>query len=642
MVVKVSLRLVNVQSGLLSEHSFGSAPAYLAISHTWKANFFPSNVPFVQSSGALALRTVIEKKYPDISHCWVDTICIRQADDEDKRRQISLMGQIYQGAVAVAIMLNCELNLHQDEIYRLSDELEGACLMSANETWREDGPRWATGPGRQLLVKAMNGLEVFTRDGWSSRIWTLQEFVLAKSIIWIGSDLIPVHVKDILFGAIPDICDVLNITECIGGKFSKLFSHFQGMVNCRLKKIDRTRIMELLGNRSATMPEDEVYGVMAASGVNIENVSSNQKEDIWRHWCEQAIREGHLRWALLPSYVSPQTSVAKSPQNRNCAIPDFYMRHKSSSVSQLDSIEPLGPIKVDSGSVTMFGRWAGSCTLVRYLGGVYENPANQIHRNMTLISFAQGSWSLALNIALAFGAGRYNPYQIRVIAHVLQSSFSRVIQAIKKGEDGFRPNVRGRLQDYVWVDFMQLQMSQMPALNDGEAYLVTINNGIKSTHTVAVFGDEICPNAQLDALHFEANGPDGRSVCMIVQRPSEIIEEDFRKRTRFSQSSLHKVAMTLPVSITSNPRTARRYGQHVLETAQLQEFCIGGDRCAGCDQQRSSSDAPTPLPRPTAPSLADLRRIERALLVASRLSNIKIRKKRRSVLSHKKHSTRTR
>ena len=637
-----SFRLVNVQSGLLSEHNFDSPPAYLAISHTWKASLFPPNVPFAESNGALAVRVVIENKYPGISHCWVDSICIRQTDDEDKQRQIPLMGQIYQGAVAVTIILGSELHLHQEEIDRLSDELEGACLMSANETWREDGPRWTVGPGRALLVKAMNGLEVFARDEWGSRIWTLQEFVLARAIVWIGSDHMPVQVKDILFGAIPDVCDVLNITECIGGKFSKLFSHFQGMVNCRLKKIDRTRIMELLGNRSATMPEDEVYGVMAASGVVIENVSTKPREEIWQHWCEKAVGEGHVRWALLPSYVSPQSKAIQSLHIRNCTFPDFYMRHKSSSASQLDSIKPLGPVKVDSGSVTMSGRWAGSCTLLRRLGGVYENPVNQIHRDMTLILFANGSWPLALTIALAFGAGRYSTQQTRVIARVLQSSFSRAIRAIEKGEHEFEPKVRGRLQNYIWADFMQLQMSQMPAMNEGEAYLVKINNAITSIHAVAVFGDEIPSNVRLDALHFEANGPDGRSTFMIVQRPSEVIEEDFRNRTGYSQSSLHKVAMTLPISTTSKLRTARKFGQHVLDESPLQEFCIGGDRCAGCALQKLSSDVPKTLSRLTVPSLADVKRVERMLLVASRASKTMIRKRRRSILSHKRHSIRTR
>lgn len=639
MVAEIPLRLVNVQSGLLSEHNFDSPPAYLAVSHAWKTNLFPSTVPFAESDGARALRVVTEKKHPGISHCWVDTICIRQSDDEDKQRQIPLMGQIFQGAVAVTIILGSELNLHQEEIDRLSDELQGACWMSANETWLEDGPYWADGPGRQLVVKAMNGLETFTRDEWGSRIWTLQEFVLARSIVWIGSDHIPVHVRDILFEAIPNICDVLSITECIGGKFSKLFSHFLGMVNCRLKKIDRTRIMELVGNRSATMPEDEVYGVMAASGVNIENVSSKRKEDIWRRWCEQAIREGHLRWAFLPAYVYPQSRATQSPQSRNCAFPDFYMRHKSSSASQLDTIEPLGLVKVDLGSVTMSGRWAGFCALIRHLGGVHENPPNQIHRELTLVLFANGSWPLAVKIASAFGAGRYKPYQSRVIAHVLQSSFSRAIRAIEKGEDGFRPNARGRLQKYIWTDFVQLQMSQMPAMNDGEAYLVKINNSIKSTYAIAVFGEAISPNSRLDALHFEANGPDGRSAIMIVQRPSEALEQDFRTRTGFSQSSLHKVAMTLPVSITSKLRTARRFGQHVLDTPALEEFCIGGDRCAECARQWTSTDAPSsPAPRRAAPTLADLKRVERALLIASRASEIKIRKKRRSVLRHKRRS----
>lgn len=55
--------------------------------------------------------------------------------------------------------------------------------MAANETWRDDALYWGNGLGKEIIIKAMNGLEIFTRDEWACRIWTLQEFVLARSII---------------------------------------------------------------------------------------------------------------------------------------------------------------------------------------------------------------------------------------------------------------------------------------------------------------------------------------------------------------------------------------------------------------------------------------------------------------------------
>lgn len=437
------LRLVDLYSGHLSEHSYDDAPPYVAVSYTWRAKLFSPTTPFVRTMGGRAMLVVVQKYFPSLSHCWIDTLCIKQDDERDKQRQIPMMGKIYHGAVAVTVALASKLTISQEEIDTLGQKLEGAMFMAANEKWRDDGLYWGNGPGKEIVIKAMNGLEIFTRDEWACIIWTLQEFVLARSIVWIGSDYIPLRVREIIFSAIPQICDTLNISDCIGGKYRRLYSYFSGMMNCKLGGIDRTRIMELLGNRSPTVPADEIYGAMAASGVIIDLSDPNRsREYIWRLWCEQAIREGHIRWALLPPYVSSQYKL-NSASGWNCVLPDFLMRHQSSSALALDSIKPVSPVIVNAnnGTVAMTGRWAGSCKLIRRLGRVYEDSEQGlIHRDITLIILAGGNWLLALRLALAFGAGRYNRKQTIMIARVLESNFTRAIHVIEMGtEESFRP-----------------------------------------------------------------------------------------------------------------------------------------------------------------------------------------------------------
>lgn len=541
-----------------------------------------SNNAIYPDRGRTCRLVVVQKYFPSLSHCWVDTLCIIQDDEQDKQRQIPMMGKIYHGAVAVTVALASKLTISQEEIDTLSEKLEGACFMAANETWSEDGLYWWNGPGREIIIKAMNGLEIFTRDEWACRVWTLQEFVLARSIVWVGSDYIPLRVREILFSAIPNICDTLNISECIGGKYTRLYSFFSGMMNCKLREINRTRIMELLGHRSATVPADEIYGAMAASGVIIDLSDPNRsREYIWRLWCEQAIREGHIRWALLPPYVSSQYK-SNSSSGWNFVLPDFYMRHQSSPALALDSINPVSPVSVNAnnGTVTMAGRWAGSCILIRRLGSVYEDSEQgHIHRDITLIILAGGNWLLALRLASAFGAGRYNRKQTIMIARVLQSNFTNAIRVIERGtEENFRPRIIGSREATVWADLMTLQMSVMLGMNHGVAYLVEIRNSIKHTYAVAVFGDnkffQVQP-ARLEALHFEANTTDDRWALMIVQRP----DNNSRDLT------LHKAAMTLPISLSSDINSARKYGQHVLSRVAYQQFSIGGSCCFICSTQ---------------------------------------------------------
>lgn len=68
------LSLVNVYSGHLSEQNFHDAPPYVAVSHTWRAELFPPTTPFIQTAGGRAVLVVVQKYFPSLSRCWVDTL----------------------------------------------------------------------------------------------------------------------------------------------------------------------------------------------------------------------------------------------------------------------------------------------------------------------------------------------------------------------------------------------------------------------------------------------------------------------------------------------------------------------------------------------------------------------------------------
>jgi hypothetical protein len=113
-----------------------------------------------------------------------------------------------------------------------------------------------------------------------------------------------------------------------GTEFAILHTHFSGMATPRLGDNDATRIAELLGNREATGPVDEVYGIMAASTVKIDPIKGETREEAWERWCEAAILKGHIRWLMLP----PASTAAKigSTSSPNCftiflfALPSLF------------------------------------------------------------------------------------------------------------------------------------------------------------------------------------------------------------------------------------------------------------------------------------------------------------------------------
>ena len=581
-------RLLHVGTGCLEQVLIDQILPFIAISHTWAEALFPPNTSFHQQQGAEAIKCLLSQSFPNVQYCWIDTLCIDQADPEDKKRQIPLMGEIYSKAEAVAIISGTPIGLTQEDIDCVTERVEDAVEMYREESWKSEGEKWETGQRRQFLKEAMDCLDLFTRSPWATRVWTLQEFVLAKSTIWIGGDLIPIRISEELFIAIPDICETLNIAECIMGKYSILYHHYRGMAGARLGQIDRTRVMELLGNRTASLPVDEVFGTMAASGVVIEQLGVESKEEAWRLWWEKAVREGHVRWALLPPAI-PALAGATNSQTQgyhNCVMPACSTRHLASLSSGLDTVTSLGRVEVENGTVTMDGRWAGICKHLHKLGRVHQDGKGLLHRDITLILFASNNWTLSLRIARAFGGGRYTRRRVFVIAQVLKHNFYRAqLAVLSHTEDGFRPRFRNQYYKLIWSDFMLLQSGHMMVMNEGVAFLAELQNDVCKADIVVVTEGKAPPSGRLMmAVDFGAVDTSGRTLLTVVEIPEDLVN---RSAVNGHESlSYHKVgvAMALEVSDLDN---ARKFSAFTLSDANIYRFSVGGSRCIGCRRGNS-------------------------------------------------------
>lgn len=563
-----TFRLINISTGEVSSHLLSNSPPYLAASHAWSENHFPLGLPFLISPGRQALIAVNEQQHArDVVYCWVDTICIDQQDDEDMNRQIPLMGQIFNGAVSVVIMLGCDLQMSQAEVDQLSKQLEPAVQMHVEEDRGDHRVFWQNGPGRALIVRGMKGLARLTTTAWATRVWTLQEYILASNVVWVGRDLTSLKIDDILLSALPDVCDTLNIDECFEDEFHNLYAYFSGMSNMRLKRGDRTRVMELLGNRSAMLPRDEVYGIMAASGVEIPTSSSETDVGAWSKWFEQAVCEGHIRWLLMP--VASSESLTHRGM-ASCILPPFQIRHKLSSGSALDTVKPLGSVKMEQGTVVVEGRRIGTCEIKERLGVVHEPVPNRIHRDITLMLFSQGKWRRACRVARAFGAGRYSPQQIHVIARILKRNYVRAVRAVRyHREADFSLRRMSKSESHIWGDFMEFQMGQMPGMNEGVAYLAHLSRQSTLVEAVVVLPPDDEPvQMGLDVIDLGGRTLDKRCIFMVVTATKNDGDTDV--------SVLHKVAVTLPVT--------GDYENYIVQVP-LQKFAIGGEACVICQER---------------------------------------------------------
>lgn len=563
-------RLLNLSTLAVEEFDLDSHPKFLAASHAWIENAFGSQqqpVAFEDSFGGKGLKSVAIQIYTDVGYCWVDRLCIKQDDKQDKLNQIPLMERIFTQAKAVVVLINAELGTTQAEIDRLSTQLEGVVAMYDNKAYAQEGSIWQQGLGKQRITLAMKGLYRLASTVWVTRVWTMQEYVLAKKVHWIGLEYQPITLDDRLISAVPDVCNTLCIEEALTVEMQVIYHYLRGMASFRLDAIDRTRVMELLGNRQTKKAVDTIYGSMAASGVVIQPLAGESEWGAWRRWCEMAVNQGNIRWILLPVNGKPPNEE----EEWSCIVPYFTDRDKISSSSCLDKVEPLTTVTIVDGCVTASARNVGTVEIIRRLGKVHEPDKGLIYRDITIIMFAQAKWRLALQLASAFGGGRYDAEQMEAVAQVLVQSYLTTVESvIHHTEDSFHPLIRDNFQQRVWSDFMQLQESQMLGLNEGTGYLcrVVSDRVDEEVITVLVAGDSLqLTGLRLELLDFEAKAPDGRSILMVVQRTSQ--EDTMRV--------LHKTAMTLPIS----EDVCSLWKDQKVETIRL-----GGVGCSICNEER--------------------------------------------------------
>jgi hypothetical protein len=429
--------------------------------------------------------------------------------------------------------------------------------------------------------------------------------VLAREVVWIGRDMQPIRMDDRLFQAIPELCDQLAIKECMlrepETEFAILHTHFKGMANSRFGDIEATRIMELLGNRKATVPVDEVYGIMSASTVEIDPIKGETKEEAWERWCEAAVLQGHVRWLMLPpAPFDPQIGATSS---FNCALPCFSLRHDLSSASYLDSVTPFEPVAGNNGTFALTGRYVGSCQLIRRLGSTHCSKSGLYHRDITLILFSRGNWHLALQVARAFGGGRYNRKQLIVAAQVMANNYARACLSIRKEkEEEFSPVVTLFFQARVWDDLMQLQeRCMMDLINISTRFCAMMSRtDMRTSITTVVVTNGILPAGELHCIDFNAVAGDRRRILMVIEAHGCQPESRKDLAVGLSKRALHKFGTTLPISDDYDG---------IWSIQPMTRFNISGSDCEVCSGTAGTIDQP-PNSTPGAPLLIDSKRLK--------------------------------
>ena len=377
----VQTRLLDLDSLELKTFKIGHLPPYVAISHVWSENLFPVSVVDdpARAKGLQLLQKAALWELSGTRLIWIDTWSIRQHDSRDKYRQIPQMGVIFETAEAVVAVTTHVFSFAQREWNSLAFDMNAKLQILTTSSKDVLKTRQHYDPLVPLLSKAAAIFLEIARLRWFNRIWTAQEFLLARSIAWVGGNGVPLRIRPI---------DMVHSLTCIlnDGRRSNPLSGdwisekikleaLESICQLRLGLCDSTRAMQLAEFREAAVLDDEIYGLMSAARVVIYPPldHSLSPAHIRQIWWTRAIREVHLRWALLPVWSSQSMTLQANPGPKqssvwNCAMPVFGDHTQASRKSTIDSVSTIGKVDVTAGTISAVGRLVGTTFLHVYLG----------------------------------------------------------------------------------------------------------------------------------------------------------------------------------------------------------------------------------------------------------------------------------
>jgi hypothetical protein len=234
---------------------------------------------------------------------WIDAICINQKDLEERQSQVVLMKDIYTKSERVVIWLGPDpasdgVN-HLFEMVQTIPNLPSPQLSKRERTFFEmnvvDADRWNQGEDTArskvldkkdfvILNQAKTGAIAILKRPWWSRVWTVQEMVLAPSaIIMCGNLAAPsLDVRrtcaDVLMHAVTDAFDTGDDDDLLD--FGDLFDDPDGILYMATMRLHRSfstkmelgKLLQFLRWLRAKDPRDKVYGSLgiAASTYGIE------------------------------------------------------------------------------------------------------------------------------------------------------------------------------------------------------------------------------------------------------------------------------------------------------------------------------------------------------------------------------------
>jgi hypothetical protein len=581
----VFVQLVNLSTLELEPFKVHSLPPYLAISHVWSENLFPvSRGPRASCEGLKMIRYCLEQRpeYGTLRYFWTDTWCIDQTSDEDKNRQIPLMRDIYRLANVVIITVKHQFGFGQGDWDAL---IAGDGKLEQAFRYRRDGRQdvrfsreaveyWTSETVAASLEAGIGMLKELAELPWMRRIWTAQEYILARDDVWVGADLRALRITP------DDIKSLLDVYLYVmpSARRSGFMQEWESMitlVQLRLGLLDPTFAMGLARDRECMVRRDEVYGLMGASGVVI-GTEMDSLEEVWPVWWERALSKGHVVWAMLPGHKD------------NCVMPALQSRCQALWDSAVRFSRPAEAIEIQNGTVSLTGRLAGACKLDTYLGPAERGKAKRLLD--AALNKTSGDIEIIRRVYTAMSGGRYTRAELEAQA---------ALRCTQYQWNGTGCTATQEVRMALETRFGKAKKITIALQVSGEAWLGTIENTEVKTDVLVCLNEGRRGMWKEKLLAIDVNARQGsegsdaeKGIFMVALAPS-----DMELPTGSWIHPLHKIGITNSILVPEEQDIARAKAMnaHVFDTTQ-DRYYVGGSSCSFCHPitSRLSSDAIRP------------------------------------------------
>ncbi|KAI0127415.1 heterokaryon incompatibility protein-domain-containing protein [Xylariales sp. AK1849] len=173
---------------------------YTALSYVWGAAENPVDIYIHNDDTTLSITQNLAQALQHLRHradaslLWVDAICINQADEQERSRQVSLMCDIYRSATTVLVWLGADENNDGaclDYLDFIGSRVDYDWVLSKlrpNELGQADHETHLADISEPLAYDPFPSLYSLLSRPWFDRLWIRQEIFLAKRAIVVCGD----------------------------------------------------------------------------------------------------------------------------------------------------------------------------------------------------------------------------------------------------------------------------------------------------------------------------------------------------------------------------------------------------------------------------------------------------------------------